>query len=482
MVVSLNVVLKSMSFLAFFLSLLVATPATRSSFSRNNLYHANISVDEIQDMPFDMTRSVHHFYPSEVLPHEFIDTCVRDYISNVIRIQYLLGDRNVLPNMIWESVQMHADSHEAVNLLAKAYYGRKNDINFSVLQNTEFQITIGSLQQSLKQKGRLFTADDAMKQSLKKQGWLFTADDAMAALHVVSLFLFEGGQGPWNEFLFFASTYVASVLYDPTYRGGPPEALECASAKDQFVIKTTIWFDVLASITTRKPPLLLRYIRALFHPARSQIGDQPHYSMLSPMGCENRVVWALAETVALADWKATQEASGTLSTRELVLRAADIDEHLVCPALPQPAAPNADADARAAAAEIFRTSARLFLRSVESGPFPHVPEVQACARETYRAIVEVPAEVLARAPPQTRSAVVRSTVFGIYICGSLTDDAERRHALRMQLQLHAGQEGVGNCAAVCALLDTMWRERDESPRNGPVRWRERLENAQILLV
>ena len=77
---------------------------------------------------------------------------------------------------------------------------------------------------------------------------------------------------------------------------------------------------------------------------------------------------------------------------------------------------------------------------------------------------------------------MRSTVFGIFICGSLTEDLPRREALKTQLLLHAGQEGVGNCAAVSALLDLLWAERDSGERNAPVRWRERLAEAHILLV
>ncbi len=314
-----------------------------------------------------------------------------------------------------------------------------------------------------------------------KRSFHFSADDAMAALHVVSLFLFEGGQGRWAEFLAFAAAYVHAVLENQAYRG-PADALEYASAKDQFVVKTTIWFDVLAAITTRRPPLLLMHTRALFDPTRSWVGEPPRYSMLSPMGCENRVVWALAETAALAEWKDRHETAGTLSMRTLIQRAEAIDAHLKPPSYPTPPPIDADACARAAAAEIFRTSARLFLRSVESGSHPDVQDVHLAARETFASIVDLPAAAVAASMQQTRSAVVRSTVFGIFICGSLTEDKYRREQLKTQLLLHAGQEGVGNCAAVSKLLDSLWDDRDKGPSRAPVQWRERLAEAHILLV
>ena len=109
-------------------------------------------------------------------------------------------------------------------------------------------------------------------------------------------------------------------------------------------------------------------------------------------------------------------------------------------------------------------------------------DVHDAARETFTSIVDLPAAAVAAALQQTRSAVVRSTVFGIFICGSLTEDKDRRQQLKAQLLLHAGQEGVGNCAAVSVLLEQLWAERDSGPSSAPVRWRERLAEAHILLV
>ena len=172
--------------------------------------------------------------PITYIPQALVDDSIHTYVLRIAEIQYLLGDRHVLPTMIWESIQHHPDSHEAVNLLARAYYGRQSNPTFSVLQTTEVQTTINALLASLQHK----------------RAFHFSADDAMAALHVVSLFLFEGGQGLWAEFLAFAAAYVHAVLENKAFRG-PADALECASAKDQFVVKTTIWFDVLAAITTR---------------------------------------------------------------------------------------------------------------------------------------------------------------------------------------------------------------------------------------
>ncbi|KAF8969158.1 fungal-specific transcription factor domain-containing protein [Flammula alnicola] len=397
--------------------------------------------------------------PSEQIPFELVNNSMQNYVRNVVKIQYLLGDRNVLPTMIWDAIKTHADSHEAVNLLAKAYYGRQSDAHFSVLQDFTVVTTIRSLKGSLESKGR------------------FTADDAMAALHIVSLYLFDGGRGKWDDFIFFASRYVKDVLENPNYYNNYPAALEAASAKEQFVVKTTIWFDVLAAVTTQQPPHLLSYIRELFKPDRSYVGTPPTYSMLSPMGCENVVVWALAETAYLAYWKRRHEEMGELSVRELVQKVQEIEAHLQPGPRPERPQPDSDSYSRFVASEIFRTATRLFLKSVESGDYPHVLEIRECVNETYDAIMQFPLGLSALRP-----AIVRSTVFGIFMCGSLSDDRDQRRMLRIQLQQHSGHEGVGNCTTVSTLLDELWANRDVLPPNHPVQWRQYLNKAQILLV
>ena len=185
--------------------------------------------------------------------------------------------------MIWDAVMKHSPSQEAMNLLAQTHHAWQHNWGISVLDSDVMQQRVSNL-----------------KEVLKNAELFLTADDAMAALHVVSLYLFDGGQGKWNEFLSLACMYVARVLEDPRYFANYPKALEGATTKDAFVVKTTIWFDVLASIMTMRPPVLLQYIRALFRPNTSWVGTPKNYSMMSPMGCENVVVWALAEASYLS--------------------------------------------------------------------------------------------------------------------------------------------------------------------------------------
>lgn len=452
----------SLCFLVFYL----IAPARRSGFSKGGLYEMRFEgLYTIDDDPLEESDSLKTpilYTPQDLIPFEFIHQSIRNYVNDVVNIQYLLGDKNLLPTMIWNAVETHPDSQEAVKLLSRAYYGRKANPAVPVLADYETKSSVDALRTSL---------------TIRREKCRFSADDAMAALHLISLYLFDGGGGEWHKFLELAVLYVKSILHDTRFHSSYSAALEAANPKDEFVVKTTIWFDVLASITTQEPPLLLEYIRELFKPNLSWVGRPPSYTMMSPMGCQNTVVWALAETSYLSYWKRTHETNGILSLPTLLRKVAYIDEYLEEGPLPERPQQNDDDWARYLTSEIFRTSTRLFLRTVESGDQPQVPEIKDAVDRVFRAINILPKNFATT----QQSAIVRSTVFGIFICGALTDDPVQRRCLTLNLEQNVGTEsGVGNCGMAATLLRRLWENRSRS--NQPVRWRDILKDSKVLLV
>ena len=110
------------------------SPALRSLFSARNLYHlpADWDLNDDDDNDFinplnSETSNILAVYPSILLPQEVINASVKEYVDNVVKIQYLLGDNNLLPSMIWEAIQVHDESREAVNLLSQIYSRRRQD-------------------------------------------------------------------------------------------------------------------------------------------------------------------------------------------------------------------------------------------------------------------------------------------------------------------------------------------------------------------
>ncbi|KAJ7306964.1 fungal-specific transcription factor domain-containing protein [Mycena albidolilacea] len=295
----------------------------------------------------------------------------------------------------------------------------------------------------------------------------YTKDDACAAICIITSFIFDGGAGAWQAWVGVLCDYVHSVLRrDPD----PRHTFEHCAETTRFIIKVAIWFDVLAAVTTQKAPRLLEYIRKLFSPLESPAvarggGSLPplELSMMSVMGCENLVLWVLAEASALSVWKCKQEARGCLSVQDLIKRAVNLEAHLdTTRASPLTYNPTLTlTDARALSADIFRRATRVYLRSIMLGSFPNVREIVESVDEAIA--------LLRR--PQMPSSVVRSTMFAFLVCGALTHDERHRQELSRKLDLEEEEPAesvVGNSLSIKKLLETIWNERSKSSPRQPV--------------
>ncbi|KAK0204516.1 fungal-specific transcription factor domain-containing protein [Desarmillaria ectypa] len=284
-------------------------------------------------------------------------------------------------------------------------------------------------------------------------------DQAMASLTMISTLLFDGGTGEWQIWLDMVAKHVHILLNQ--YQS-PQHALILCNKKQVFLIKACIWFDVLASVTTQTEPSFLLVTRELFSPYASGVSDanKPESDMMTVMGCESRVVWALAEVSALAAWKQQELEEGRLSVMKLVQRAEAIfrclDEPLGAYHLP---------DSRNLCSEVFRMAAKVYLLSVVNGDFPDADDMGKAVREAVQLMVTAD------------NAVVRNTVFAFFMCGCLINDEGLRDILCERLR----REGnVGNCAAVLALLEQVCT--DPRGKQEPVPWRQALKNNNLLLV
>lgn len=302
-----------------------------------------------------------------------------------------------------------------------------------------------------------------------------TEGDAMAGLHVVSWVLFCGGRGQWQEFLHIACRFSSSILYHPDHHS-PQDALMKCNETTRFIIKTSMWFDVLAAATRVEVPYFLDIYRSLFNPNAAYIDHAPssvppELDMLPVMGAENHVVWALAEISNLACWKDLQKRKGALSIPELVRRGQAIESYLKPPAVPRQTYSDMDEN-RMLTSEVFRASARVYLHSVLSGDYPSCNEIIDGVEDTIRC--------LQRVPPRGNRTVIRSVVFGICICGCLTDIPWQREFLLERLEAQR-KESVGNCAEVKELIHRVWANRAASDFDS-FTWRDVMRESQMLLV
>ncbi|KAF9451906.1 hypothetical protein P691DRAFT_756900 [Macrolepiota fuliginosa MF-IS2] len=349
----------------------------------------------------------------------------------------------------------------------------------STLRDTDFQSRISEVERTLQSRRSMMTTDDAM-----------------AALHLVSTILFDGGRGNWQGPLKIAVLYVKSRM---TGLGGNTvgiQALQKLSQEDAFVVRITIWFDVIASVTTREESLLLEMIRALFGPevqgpsAADTIYDsweddetteEEKTSMLSPMGCENIVVWALAEISALSVQKSNSK-EDQLPGQQIAHRSAEIEKELKGYHSVKTLA-DFDNDplvySRYLTSHIFRTSALLYLHAVVLGASSTSPQIGLAVDEVMCWIHRIPKQAQTAQDRKIHDTVIRSTVFPFYVTGALTEDQGYRKVLSAYLS--GREEIVGNCKNTETLLGKIWSRRSDEE---PVSWREMLsqDGSPILLA
>lgn len=337
-----------------------------------------------------------------------------------------------------------------------------------------------------------------------------TKAEAMAGLQYVSSVLFEGGFGDWDEYLSnIACAWVETNVLAPFKQGGDAYLIDRLSRMTRddelgsFIVRTTMWFEVLASVTMVRTPRFLEVYRMLFDGARIVEIDgvastsEADFSMLQVMGCDNITFLALAEISALAAWKERETKAQTLSSVELVKRGSHIEAHYLtnsseggiseasAGASSRQATNNNDdslENRRRLTADIFRASARLYLHTVLSGDKPSVREISEGVRETVEALKRVPTE----RDSELRRSVVRSVVFPICLAGCMTDDAGHRRTLKDMLEVEGG---AGNCGAVVNVMEVVWArraamKRSRGAKHEDVSWRDvvREERVPLLLV
>jgi C6 transcription factor Pro1 len=416
-------------------------------------YDADPVIPEIPEIP-EMTLIM----PYYSTPQDH-DSLAGFYTKNVLSLQYLLADEDIHRMMSSTADSGHRVVFTAVSILSGIYQnriaGRGND----------------SVKPAYGQLASMF-----------KEPTTFTVDHAIAALHTVSSFLFDGGRGRWEPWLRIACNFADGYLQQPAYSINDHIANFCDDRIGCFILRTAMWFDVIASVTLFCPPHFLSQYRKLFDPDQA-FGNpwlfyEPRMSMLSVMGCENRVVWAMGEISNLACWKAEQERKGRLSMPVLVERGVDIERKLLNPMGPEAPCPRDELQLQQRlSADIFRASTRLYLHSVISGDFPYVPEIMKSVKEVVECLDHARQHF-----KRTSRSVVRSVVFSIFICGCLTDDLRVRKFLIDTLEEQAN-ETVGNCSEVKRLMETVWANRGEMPNpSQPVPWREELKRSGLLLV
>jgi hypothetical protein len=183
------------------------------------------------------------------------------YKTEVVTVQYLLSTayiRNLIANTIIDGQQIVSNptnEQAAAALLSHVFY-----LRFS-RPRTELVLEAPDI--------RLKLID--IERELYKD--MVSCENAMAALHLISVVLFDGGTGQWRDYLNIASKFVRARMGGLHHNVNGLEELRKLSEKEAFIVKTAIWFEVLATVTTGEKLQLADIIKQLFKPQQSRIEE-----------------------------------------------------------------------------------------------------------------------------------------------------------------------------------------------------------------
>ncbi|KAF9267909.1 hypothetical protein L218DRAFT_955081 [Marasmius fiardii PR-910] len=395
------------------------------------------------------------------------DEWMQHYTNVIIGKQYQLAN-DLITKIASESVQS-GTARSAAQLLALVHFQRTKRARYGDQHVPALKIS--DISNRYKQ----------LQEVLKKEH--HDNSDAVGALNVVSAFLFDGGYGEWLGWLKIAVTQSRKILGNQRYLSYKDALVSCSSL-EQFIVKTTIWFDVLASVTTMEPPALYDVIQDIFDPNKTsnirEASSDEHaetLSMMAIMGCEGRIIWALAQVSRLAKNKEDFVSRGALDTKALVQSASVIESYLHPP---DPSLFANELPHRKIISEVFRHAARLYLFTVVHGDFPNVKPIIEAVEATSAALQRSRTALLAS---KDRHIVIRSTVFAVFLCGCLCQDKDAQN--RKINQLAAGGEdeiAYGNYKGVLEVIEKVWAHRTNSTPREPVPWRQKLRECQLLLV
>ncbi|KAF8322532.1 hypothetical protein DL93DRAFT_2093145 [Clavulina sp. PMI_390] len=371
---------------------------------------------------------------------------------------------------------------------------------------------------------------------LKRNQGRISEEEATAALHMISFWLFQGGDGKWGEALKIAVHWFQGVkdLYTKNGLG----VLHAMSSEQRFAAKTTMWMDIFSGITQLRVPYLNGlYQFVLENTTNTHAG--PSFDFFGTAnGCCDSVMCSLAAIVTLESDMAQEKAmmdlmsederkvhmsiyfargraireilevkgdcSATTGVEEPRLTEADawLVEEPVAIGSPEgstassgsatsssPMRPKKSSGSSSSpsgsprgrsvvhpgfleTSEVFRHAALLYLSTVLNGYSTSHQQTLSAVHDTYHALVSLPS-----------TSADRSLVFPLCMAGCMTDDLMMRNFFSERLQQCEGP--VGNSSRTLELMRAVWQKRADNALNGvttEVRWRDVMRETKLELL
>ncbi|KAJ3483891.1 hypothetical protein NLI96_g6000 [Meripilus lineatus] len=470
------------------------------------------------NLPFDAFLSGNEFVPQTgstqgIAPVLDSSTNQEDYIvyyfQNVRKLQFVFAGTS-LTNTLYSILvsEPRGALSNAISALASLHHARTRIVQGLDAPNRNPERSMPK-----------YFYDQAVFQLMnsKTMNGRYTETDAITAVYLIAFSTLSGGSTNWTTMLEVACDWLAQTgLHEEQ---NPKLTLLGMTPAGRFAARATMWVDVMSSVTLMQPPRFLSLYRRMFGGGGagywSSTNEHFDLRMDKLTGCPDEAVLALAETAALAHWKATEQRNGTLSVRELIRRGDEIERTLkqrpasrsfsdmdkgspgaqtppfsspelaggLAAALPQsPLATGPDSsspseDMRRVVAKIYRETAVLYLNTVLNDSHPGVPEITNS--------VNVLSDLLQRLPV---SDFDRAVIFPLTLTGCMSEDPFMRELVKQRCTYHH-DDYVGNMYQARTLVESVWNRRTSimsstNHRGTPIDWRESLRDrfSNLLLV
>ncbi|KAL1752404.1 fungal-specific transcription factor domain-containing protein [Schizophyllum commune] len=325
--------------------------------------------------------------------------------------------------------------------------------------------------------------------------------DAIAALHLVSYAQMSGGAVDWQPLLVIACDWLQQTGLPKDEN--PKLQYRDMSPAAKLAVRATLLMDVFSSMSLGRAPRFMPLFQRLTSKTSApgywagQVQGAEADGRSTGLGCDglngcpDDAVYGLGEVSALAQWKATEQARGSLSLRELMRKGDDIERrlrsHFTDAPSPEDTLQDAqlaqlmahtpvasiptfpDDDTRRLIANIFRESTLLYLHTVLSGSHPAVNEIVSTVNRMIQLLHQLPA-----------SLYDRLLIFPIFLTGCLCADATQRNFLKTRLQAQSEASGLVDMASIVVMMETVWHERDINKR--PIDWQQVVRDSRLKVL
>lgn len=257
------------------------------------------------------------------------------------------------------------------------------------------------------------------------------------------------------------------------------------------LLNPLIWTDILTSVTEGVASKFLPLYRTLLLDGHTEVA-KGRLLKETVMGCDSTTRLAIAETIALSEWKQEARRMGQLSLRSLLTHASGIERlleerywresHLI-------EAADVGGLQRKAMSDVFYHAARVLLATVVNGCFPDGTSVMS--RHAEPAVLEVATAVrdtMAALTAMDTTGVEgadRALVFPIVIAAAHAPNSPQRQFFLDRFTRLGDEAQFGNTQSALRLINEVWRQRDGGPPGTEVCWRKvmfELDDEGLLLI